>query len=90
MTTICTGAAGTVTIVRDIIVRNTAGVVQILIVEMDTPGGKVGLLSEPTVQPNQSVHLDLRQELKPGANVTCFATAGPATCVVTGYVFPLA
>jgi len=76
-------------VIRDIIAANYSATPETLYVALFTGSGGFALLHQAGVEPNTSVHLDLRQALAPGDQVALQTTgaAGTATCVMTGYNF---
>lgn len=84
---IATAAEGNVTILRDVLVANEAGVAQIVQLYLKTRYGNATVFHDAAMPTATVAHLDIRQELKPGDQLVGISVQGSVNVVATGYVF---
>lgn len=85
--TIWTVPAGSVWILRDIVLANQGGAAEVGQLWIQAPNGDAFVLYSATIQPGSSGHSDLRQQLLPGEPLRCGFATSSWSVILTGYEF---
>ncbi len=79
---------GVTTELRDIVIVQFSGSPQIAQVYFETPGGdQYWLVAVPDLESGRALHIDMRQVITPGSDVTCYSPYAGTMFSLTGYQF---
>lgn len=80
-----TNTSPDVVILRDLVVMNLHTATQLIGIFIPGAGGALWVYRSNLIQPNETFHLELRQQLVAGEQLQLQTGAGGATVLITGY-----